>query len=341
MKRFIQEYLFTEETLLEMHPSVRRAFAQGSHPLGKHPIFQKHGQSMSTDQYGHLSSQYQTRTGKQRWDPMDVMGTVHEIQRREAQHAEQLERLAIAIVAKVWKIDPSLIGNASITDDLSVEQDKPDPEDPTPLTPEQAEQVEKRITMNMLTHGSSIHMMTTMYHLAKETLDKIDPELVKLYDRFSTGSALGTWHMDIEQMLRRAGIRKGGQEKVEWQQGKPKIDARAEMFPLLLHELSKGVMEVLTMHQLSSLEPETLKKVYQHADKYEHEFFHFFVGPAVWRKFLKSVPQDKLARVVAALSRLKSKEVTAFIDAVVEDPQMAGQMVNNLVRDPKGTVEEL
>jgi len=341
MKRYIQEWLFAEEMLLEMHPSVRRAFEQGSHPLGKHPVFQKHGQKMSADQFGHLSSQYQTRTGKARLDPRDIFETVHEIQRREAQHAEQLERLAIAIVAKVWKIDPSLIGNASITDDLSVEDDKSEPVDDTPLTPQQAEEVEKRITMNMLTHGSSLHMMTTMYHLAKETLDQIDPQLVKLYDRFSTGSALSTWHLDIEQMLKMAGIRKGGQEKVEWQNGKPKIDARAEMFPLLLHELSKGVMELLTMHQLSSLEPETLKKVYKHADRYEHEFFHFFVGPAVWRKFLKAVPQDKLARVVAALSRLKSKEVTAFINAVIEDPQMATQMVANLVRDPKGTVEDL
>lgn len=337
----IMELAFIDEQLLlEMHPSIKNAFDSGSHPLSKHPVFQKHGKGMSDDQYAHLKSQYQSRTGKQHLDPNDMMRAFQLITQVEHAHAHQLQQLAIDIVTKVWKISPQLIGQAEITNniDIDTEKHKDEPED---LTPEQMEQVEKRITMNMLTHGSAIHMMTTMYHLAKEALDKIDNRLVPLYDRFSTGAVLSSWYQDIEALLKLMGVQKGGSEQVQWNDDKPQIVAKAIMFPLLLHELSKGVMEVLTMHQLSSLDPDTLKKVYKHADKYEHEFFHFFVGPAVWRKFLKVVPQDKLPRVVAALTGLKSKDVTAFIDAVVSDPEMATQMINNLVRDPEGTVDSL
>lgn len=352
-----------DDLLLEMHPSIRRAFDQGNHPLSKHPIFSKHGKAMSGNQYAHLMTQYKSRSGKEQFDPSDIMNTYRAIVSIERQHQHQLKQLAIDIVSQVWKVDKSVFAEPELTQNIDIggsgsgdEGDLGGEEEvETQLTPEQLEEVEKRITMNMLTHGSAIHMMTTMYHLAKDALEKLDPRLIKLYDVFSTSANLSSWYMDVENMLKLMGVSVGGTEEIQWegpQSGeaegkregsKPKIKAKAMMFPLLLHELSKGVMELLTMHQLSSLEPDTLKKVYKHADKYEHEFFHFFVGPAVWRHFIKVVPKDKLARVVAALSnpKLKSKDVTAFINAVVEDPEMAVQMISNLIRDPKGTVDEL
>lgn len=361
------ESIFSDdELLLEMHPSIRRAFDQGTHPLSKHPIFSKHGKAMSGNQYAHLMTQYKSRSGKEQFDPSDIMNTFRAITNIERQHQSQLKQLAIQIVCQVWKVDPSLFAEPELTQNISVDSGGGDDdggmgeeEEETPLTPEQQEEVEKRITMNMLTHGSAIHMMTTMYHLAKDALEKLDPRLVKLYDVFSTSANLSSWYMDVENMLKLMGVATGGTEEIQWEGppptgetpqasgskegSKPKIKAKAMMFPILLHEMSKGVMELLTMHQLSSLEPDTLKKVYKHADKYEHEFFHFFVGPAVWRHFIKVVPREKLARVVAALSnpKLKSKDVTAFINAVVEDPEMAVQMISNLIKDPKGTVDEL
>lgn len=331
-----------DELLLEMHPSIQNAFEKGTHPLAKHPVFSKHGQKMSNDQYIHLMAQYKSRSGKEQFDPNDVMTTYRAITSIERMHQNELKQLAIKIVCQVWKVDPSLFAEPELTQNIDVGGDAEE-EVEEELTPEQLEEVEKRITMNMLTHGSSIHMMTTMYHLAKDALEKMDSRLIKLYDVFSTGANLSSWYMNIEDMLQLMGVMTGGTEEVEWEGDKPKIKAKAMMFPILLHEMSKGVMEVLTMHQLSSLEPDTLKKVYRHADKYEHEFFHFFVGPAVWRKFIRVVPKDKLARVIAALSnpKLKSKDVTAFINATIEDSELAVQMINDLVRDPKGTVENL
>lgn len=325
----------------EIHPSIERAFRQNTHPLARHPVFQKHGQTLSKDQYNHLKTQYQQRTGKGDFDSHDLMRVYQQITQIEAQHSEQLERLAIDIVSKVWKIDPSLLKKAEITDNIQLDDTSDEEEVDDRLTPEQLAEVEKRITMNMLTHGSAIHTMTTMYHLGKEVLDRIDPRLVKLYDRFSTGAALSSWYQDIESLLQLIGIQKGGVSKVDWDEETPKVEAQAVMFPLLLHELSKGVMELLTAHQLSSLDPDTLKKVYKAADKYEHEFFHFFVGPAVWRKFLQVVPKDKIAEVIAALSKLKPKDVTAVINAVVEDKETARVMLARLVEGPEGLPEEL
>lgn len=325
----------------EVHPSIERAFATGIHPLAGHPIFKKHGQALSKDQYANLKTQYHQRTGKGDFDPHDLMRVYQQITQIEAQHQEQLERLAINIVSKVWKIDPSLIKKAEITDNVQLDDDNIEDDVDDQLTPEQQAEVEKRITMNMLTHGSAIHIMTTMYHLGKEALDDIDPRLTKLYDRFTTGAVLSSWYQDIETLLKLVGIQKGGSETVTWDDDVPKIEAQAVMFPLLLHELSKGVMELLTAHQLSNLEPDTLKKVYKAADKYEHEFFHFFVGPAVWRKFLQVVPKDKMAEVIAALSKLKPNDVTAVIDAVIEDKGTAQTMLARLVEDPENLPEEL
>lgn len=330
IRRLIAETI--SDIINEAHPSITRAFETGRYPLGEHPIFKKHGQKLSKEQYAHLKDQYKQRTGAEELNPHDLMRTFHQIQQLEAAHKEQLERIAKDIVTKVWKIDPSLIEKGEITPDVDLEPSVEE-EEPEELTPEQKAEVEKRIIMNALTHGSAIHMMTTMYHLGREALDRIDKRLVPLYDRFSTGAVLSSWYQDIEALLQLIGIQLGGAVQIDWEKDTPTIKAQAVMFPLLLHELSKGVMELLTAHQLSPLDPDTLKKVYKHADKYEHEFFHFFVGPALWRKFLRVVPKDRLAETVAALSRLEPKKVEEIINTVVDNPDAAKEILASLVED--------
>lgn len=338
-----------------MHPSIRNAYETSTHPLAKHPVHGVYGKELAHDQYENIKGQYTQSTGSERLNQMEMMQLLRRIMQREAAHKEQLEQIAKRLVASVWKIDPAQFEADLGSQGQSVEEHEAEKEedDNSPLTPDEQKQVHKRVTLNTMSHGAAIHQMTTLHHMVKEALDKIDPALMPAYDKLARGSVYSSWFMSIEQIVNMAG-QKGGDVHVEWpeqaqqpeampgeepeqpqEEAGPVVKATGLVFPILVHELAKGCMELLTMHGLPQDE-QTLKKVYKHADKWEDEVFHFFVGPALWRRFLKVVDRTKLPESIAALSRLEPDDLHGVVRSIVENPAEAQERLAELVRDPEG-----
>jgi hypothetical protein len=313
-----------------MHPSIRQAYEAGTHPLAQHPIHGVYGRDLAFGQYEHIKGQYARTAGQEQLDMADMMRTLNWIRQTEADHKEELEKLAKKIVAEIWGASPDIF-EAEIGEAGGGASDE---EGEIELTPEQLKEVHKRITLNTLTHGAAIHQMTTLHHMVKEALDKIDPDLLKAYDNFARGSVYSSWFASIEAILALAGI-KGGEVEVDWENDQPKIKAKGVVFPVLVHELSKGVMELITAHGLPQDE-ETLRKVLKAADRYETEVFHFFVGPELWRRFLKVVDQRKLPQIIMSLSKQEPDDLHDIIGAIVDNPDMAKQMINDLITEPEG-----
>jgi hypothetical protein len=143
-----------------------------------------------------------------------------------------------------------------------------------------------------------------MHYLVEKAIQQIDPQLMELYNKLAIGSVHSYWLYDIAAMLQQLATTKVGVEKVKFSEtGEPMIMAKAIVFPVLCQELSKGVMEVLTMHHISGLDEPTQKAVVKHADKLEDEPWLIQVGPQLWRAFLKVVPKKiKLAELISTLS---------------------------------------
>jgi hypothetical protein len=252
----------------------------------------------------------------------------------EEPHKEQLERLAIQIVAKVWKAKPELF-EAEIGETGPPPEEEPEEEEE--LTPEQIREINKRITLNTIIHGASIHQMTTMHHLAKEAIDRIDPQLIPFYDKLSRTMNYSGWFMNLDMLMTQLG-QKGGQNEIVWDEDTPKIQAKGIIFPILVHELSKGCVELITHHGLPK-DPDMLKVVLKHADKDLEEMFHFFMGPELWRRFLKLVDMEQIPEIVMALSKLepdKLHEIMSLIaSSMKEDPTNVKKMIADLVQEPE------
>ena len=340
-----------------MHPSIRRAYETGTHPLAKHPIHGVYGKELAHDQYENIRGQYTQSAGSDRLNQMEMMALLQRIIRREAAHKEQLEQIAKRLVASVWKIDPKMFeaelgSQGQSVGEYEAEQEQEQEQEEAP-TPEELKQIHKRTTLNTFSHGAAIHQMTTLHHMVKEALDKIDPALMPAYDKLARGTVYSSWFMSIEQIVNMAG-QKGGDVHIEWPeaplqeappegemaqeeppQAEPKVMATGLIFPILVHELAKGCMELLTMHGLPKDE-KTLKKVYKHADRWEDEVFHFFVGPALWRRFLKVVDRTKLPETIAALSQLEPDDLHGVVRSIVENPAEAQERLAELVKNPEG-----
>src|SRR5262245_21753186 len=91
-----------------MHPSIRRAYETGTHPLAKHPIHGVYGKELAQDQYEKIKGQYQQDSGSDRLNMQQVMTLLQQLMRREARYKDKLEQLAKTLVAKLWKVDPSI-----------------------------------------------------------------------------------------------------------------------------------------------------------------------------------------------------------------------------------------
>lgn len=225
--------------------------------------------------------------------------------------------------------------------------------------PVDRDQVNKRITMNALTQGAAVHNMATIHYAAEQELSDIDPKLLHAYKKFSGGAVHGYWLIDFAEMTREMlSTTAVGSSKVSYGQadsgadefgldddeefelddealmqsignakGTPeepaapqaKIIARAANFPILVQELVKGTMELLSFHGLEGLDRKQLEAIYQESDRMEDEPWFIQVGPHIWRAFLKIVPKGHdLASVVAEVAAQPPKWIHNLLSQTIE-----------------------
>ncbi len=55
------------------------------------------------------------------------------------------------------------------------------------------EEINKRLTMNLLIQGASMHAMLTLHHLVCDELNAINNKLIPLYDRLAVSGTLSLW----------------------------------------------------------------------------------------------------------------------------------------------------
>ena len=132
-----------------------------------------------------------------------------------------------------------------------------------------------------------------------------------MYNKYAALIQYWNWKMYYEPMFEQGmapvvqGINKLNIKKKE-------INAMAINFPILIHELSKGVIDFLISKGIPDLPPEELKYIYREADNYAHEQWMYFVGPVLWRSLLKTsqLESSKLAPIISELSQMSYEDLS-------------------------------
>jgi len=152
---------------------------------------------------------------------------------------------------------------------------------------------QKRRFINSLIQGSA-KKAHYMYHLVNEKLNEINPDLVGLYSIVMSVNDLMYWIMpDMEGMIGGGGAESAmaGKEELDLETDPPTIKATGLMFPILVHELYKGVMEYISAHGLPS-DPEMADEVIGMEDTLPAEVWDLRLGPVIWEKFLEIYPDN-------------------------------------------------
>jgi len=335
-------------------PKKRRDIDARKTPLSKNPAFPEgdYGDKIATQAYGKVLQGAGRAMGQDARNlrPQQIMqalmSTVNLVVQKEDDYRSELEELAVAIVldlpefkdARDAYIDGKLRINAQLLPEMpeqmnaqnmaNIEPEEPSEEESSELgldVPEIKAQfdqeVNKRKFINILIQGAAVNK-THAYHLASERLNEIDPDLIKLYGKMTALGDLSYW-MKPEDVF---GGKHGGQESIEVEQDDDgedvyTINATAINFPLLIHELTKGLYEVVFHNVIE--DPSTRARVYKDADTLSQEEWGIMKGPAVWMHFNHLVNKIDAAqyipRILNHLTSLSADEFAGVVRSIFSE----------------------
>lgn len=340
-----------------------------SFPVGSEG--QNYSEKLATKRFKEIISKVKRYHGVQNLSPamfremFQIMGEVSKI---ETRHKDRLEQLAVDLVSEEFDIPDQML-EATLSPpgtDLGFNDEEEDEEDSedynsdfdTPKQPKSAKRMEelemhvdKRRVINALMQGAS-KKGHYIFHMVADELDSIDPRLMGLYGKLMSLADFQYWIIPDETMTGQV----GGVEKIEWRKAEkaededeeeemenvnveegddiPVVVAKAWIFPLLVHELIKGTLELSAINWADGhLDFEEQTEVIERADTSEGEIWGMRLGPGMWEKFLDCVGTDNYdikQWLFHELTKLPADQFHEFMKEILSGSQKCKEVIQTL-----------
>jgi hypothetical protein len=274
----------------------------------------------------------------------------------QSQSKEELEDLAVELVVKELGIPEGAMQFKAelVTQPMAAAEGmKSEPEMPSE---EEVEELmgdienfnlerAKRRFINSLIQGAAFKG-GHMYNLVRDEINDINPQLMNLYAVTQALMEHAYWIFPDMERMAGSGGGQMGQSEFDAETDPPTVKAKAVTFPLLVHELVKGVYEVFGTHGLPD-DPRQAEMVLGAEDSLPSEIWDSRLGPIFWEKFVATYPmelfEDDLKHIQHYLfmrfSALSANEFIKLAKLILSDDpkgqQIIQQMVNEIVKELK------
>jgi len=236
---------------------------------------------------------------------MQLMGTVGQAMQRlvmiQSQNKEELENLAVELVKNELGIpDDAMQFDAQLmmqpmgaAEGMKSEPEMPSEEEVEELMGDienfNLERAKRRF-INSLIQGAAFKG-GHMYNLVRDEINDINPQLMNLYAVTQALMEHAYWIFPNMEGMAGGGGGQMGQSEFDPETDPPTVKARAVTFPLLVHELVKGVYEVFGTHGLPD-DPKQAEMVLNAEDSLPAEIWDSRLGPIFWEKFVNTYPME-------------------------------------------------
>jgi hypothetical protein len=287
---------------------------------------------------------------------MSVMQSMQRLIMIQMQNKEQLEKLAVDLVRKEMGIPEDAM---QFKAELVMQPMGPaggmqnEPEMPSEEEIEEfmgdMEQFNleraKRRFINSLIQGAAFKG-GHMFNLVRNEINDINPQLMDLYTTSQALMEHAYWLFPDMENMAGGGGGQMGQSEVDEETDPPTVKGKAVTFPLLVHELVKGVYEVFGTHGLPD-DPRQQEMILKAEDTLPAEIWDSRLGPIFWEKFLATYPmelfEDDMKQIQHYLfmrfSALSAEEFMRVAKLILKgDPKgnkFIQDMVNDIVRELK------
>ena len=291
---------------------------------------------------------------------MQLMGTVGQAMQKlvmiQNQNKKQLEDLAIELVKNelgipdgAMQFKAELVGQPmGAAEGMQSEPEMPSEEEVEELMGDMENfnlEREKRRFINSLIQGAAFKG-GHMYNLVKNEINDINPQLMNLYAVTQSLMEHAYWIFPNMEGMAGGGGGQMGQSEVDEETDPPTVKAKAVTFPLLVHELVKGVYEIFGSHGLPD-DPKQQEMILNAEDTLPAEIWDSRLGPIFWEKFMASYPielfdEDKKHiqhYLFMRFSALNAEEFMKVSKMILKGDPLGQQfiqgMVNEIVKDLK------
>jgi len=382
LRENIDEMAMDFDTPDRPYQGIQNKLTQGDTPLKKIPLpstgeepnknFQE---LLASERYRQVISKVREYTGvntpmqgEQGVMPLaQMMMTAHnEIVQTESAHREELERLAVELVMKEMAIpegalqfDAKIVGMGEINtqnfnreiqqqqnvDPVDIEQDLM-----TDLESMTMEKAKRRLINNMIQGASKKGHY--MYHYAADRIREItgSDNIIAQYGILMSINDTLYWQLSDETMRMMmdggGGGGVGGKEEVKRNTTPPTIVARGLNFPILVHELIKGIMELFAIQgrptdEEGNEDEETWSEIEGSEDTLEKEMWDLRLGPAIWDRIRRQFPEDILTDenkvelqnyLMVEIFKLPAKHFLVFMKEVVSGSENGKRLMGELMQ---------
>jgi hypothetical protein len=282
---------------------------------------------------------------------MSVMGSMQNLMMIQAQNKETLEKLAVDLVRKemgipkdAMQFDAKLVmqpmgpaeGMQSEPEIPSEEEIEEFMGDVETFNLERA----KRRFINSLIQGAAFKG-GHMFNLVRSELNDINPRLMDLYTTTQALMEHAYWLFPDMEGMAGGGGGQMGQSEIDDETDPPTVKARAMTFPLLVHELVKGVYETFGTHGLPD-DPRQQEMIMKAEDTLPAEIWDSRLGPIFWEKFLATYPieilMDEDKKVIQhylfmRFSQLEAEEFFRVAKLIMSDDPRGNKIIESMVND--------
>lgn len=291
---------------------------------------------------------------------MQLMGTVGQAMQRlimiQSQNKEELEALAVKLVKDelgipegAMQFDAQLVMQPmGAAEGMKSEPEMPSEEEVEELMGDienfNLERAKRRF-INSLIQGAAFKG-GHMYVMVRDEINDINPQLMNLYAVTQALMEHAYWIFPDMEGMAGGGGGQMGQSEFDPETDPPTVKARAVTFPLLVHELVKGVYEVFGTHGLPD-DPRQAEMVLSAEDSLPSEIWDSRLGPIFWEKFLATYPmelfEDDMKHIQHYLfmrfSALNAEEFMTLAKKILKgDPEgqrIIQRMVDDIVKELK------
>jgi hypothetical protein len=275
----------------------------------------------------------------------------------ESNHRTELEQLAIELVMKEMGIpegaieyDAKIVGMGEIDmSDFNRDEGQEETDEEVNIEAEveiynelqnlDLEKAKRRM-INSIIQGAS-KKGHYMFQLLPERLQQItgNQNILNLYGTLMSINDLTYWQLS-DDLIKGLGGSAAGKESAEGpeEEGGPgKVIARGINFPVLVHELIKGTLELFA---LQGKPEDGFEDVENTEDTLEKEMWDLRLGPAIWDRIRSQFPEDILTDenkvelqnyLLVEIFKLPARKFLVLMKEVLGQSDRGKQMINQLM----------
>lgn len=311
--------------MFKMAPSVRGALLRGKTPWtgDSGPLSTDQAQALALHTFDQLKGRLErlelselseTEISERVWAVDDRLSDI------ESRHARPLEELAVMLVRDAFECKPEMLRFEARLGwpEIDVFNAAPPPTEEPEISPDLTAEVKKRRIINGMVQGAA-HKLQDLFYLNQAALNEINPELFELYRQHMALGDRMYWTIPDRKWQRIAdsSLHSAGMMQLDFSTDPITVRAQAISFPILLHELSKGVMEALALNGLPR-EDALRREVCRSADRLSYEAWDLRIGPALWEAFQGAVREETASVRNEVFRRMTMLSAERFHQAVEE-----------------------